>query len=39
LGEGKTAIALVSIDTQLTDDIFTKVKTIPQIKQVQRLSF
>lgn len=39
LGEGKTAIALVSLDSQLSDDVFAKVKSIPQIEQAQRLTF
>lgn len=38
-GEGKAAIALVSIDTPLDDAVFAKIKEIPQIRQVQRLSF
>jgi D-3-phosphoglycerate dehydrogenase len=39
LSEGKTAIALVSIDTALTDPVFDKIKAIPQIRDVQRLVF
>jgi D-3-phosphoglycerate dehydrogenase len=36
---GKTAVALVSLDAQLPDDIFAKVEALPQINQVKRLSF
>ena len=36
---GKTAVALVSLDAKLSDEIFAKVEALPQIKQVKRLSF
>ena len=36
---GKTAVALVSIDGALADDVFAKVAAIPQIKNVRKLSF
>ena len=36
---GKTAIALVSLDAPLADDVFAKVEALPQIKQVKRISF
>ncbi len=39
ISQGKTAIALVSIDTQLSDTVFEHVKAIPQISQVKRLAF
>lgn len=39
VGQGQTAIALVSIDGPLPDDVFEKVKAVPQIKQAQRLTF
>ena len=39
LAQGKTAIALVSIDAALPDDVFEKVKNIPQIHQIKRLVF
>ncbi|HNQ91591.1 MAG TPA: phosphoglycerate dehydrogenase [Alphaproteobacteria bacterium] len=39
VASGKTAVALVSIDSVLSDDVFEKVNSIPQIKQARRLSF
>lgn len=39
VGEGKTAIALVSLDTQIDDTVLERLKSIPQIKQVRRLLF
>ncbi len=36
---GKTAVALVSLDAPLSDDVFAKVQALPQINQVKRLSF
>jgi len=39
VAEGKTAIALVSVDTAVSDDVLAKLKAIPQIKQIQRLAF
>lgn len=39
VGAGKTAVALVSLDAPLADDVFAKVEALPQINQVKRLSF
>lgn len=39
VAEGKTAVALVSIDSPLSDDLFKKVQGISQIREVKRLSF
>lgn len=36
---GKTAVALVSLDQALPDDVFKKVQALPQINQVKRLKF
>lgn len=38
-GAGKTAVALVSLDAPLPDEVFTRVAALPQIRQAQRLSF
>jgi D-3-phosphoglycerate dehydrogenase len=39
LGQGKTALSLVSLDAPLSDDVFAKVEALPQISQARRLSF
>lgn len=39
IGEGKTAISLVSLDAPLSDEIFAKVEALPQISQAKRLAF
>ncbi len=39
VGVGQTAVALISIDTPLSDDVFAKVSNIPQVRQVRRLLF
>jgi D-3-phosphoglycerate dehydrogenase len=39
LGQGKTALSLVSLDAPLSDDVFMKVEALPQISQARRLSF
>lgn len=39
MGQGTTAVALVSIDTPLSAEVFSKVAAIPQIKAVKKLSF
>ena len=39
VSEGKTAIALVSVDTKVSDEVMAKLKAIPQIRDIQRLAF
>lgn len=39
VSSGKTAVALVSIDSVLDDHVFAQVKEIPQVRQARRLSF
>jgi D-3-phosphoglycerate dehydrogenase len=39
LEAGETAVCLVSLDAPVPDDLFAKVKELPQIRQVKRLSF
>lgn len=39
VSEGKTAIALVSLDAPLSDEVFAKVEALPQISQAKRLKF
>jgi len=39
VGSGQTAVALVSIDSPLSDEVFSKIESIPQIRQARRLSF
>ncbi len=39
MGEGKTAISLVSLDAPLSDEVFAKVEALPQISQAKRLKF
>ncbi len=34
-----TAVALVALDEALPDDVYEKVKSLPQIKQIKRLAF
>lgn len=36
---GKTAVALVSLDAPLSDEVFAKVEALPQINQTKRLAF
>ena len=36
---GKTAVALVSLDAPLSDELYKKVAALPQINQVKRLKF
>jgi len=36
---GKTAVALVSLDGPLSDELYAKVANLPQINQVKRLKF
>ena len=36
---GKTAVALVSLDKALPDDVYEKIAALPQINQVKRLKF
>lgn len=36
---GGTAVCLVSLDSPLSDELFAKVKDLPQIRQIKRLSF
>ena len=39
MAEGKTAIALVSVDTAVSDAVMAKLRTIPQITHIQSLVF
>ncbi len=39
ISQDDTAVALVVLDEELPDDIFEKIKILPQIKQVKRLKF
>ena len=39
IGQSERAVALVALDQALSDEIFEKVKALPQIRQVQRLVF
>ncbi len=39
VGAGQTAVALVAVDTPVSDDLLTKLKAIPQITNIQRLVF
>lgn len=38
-GQGSTAIALVSIDSALSDDVLLRVRAVPQIEVAKRLGF
>ncbi len=39
IAAGKTAVALVSLDGPLSDELYKKVANLPQINQVKRLKF
>ena len=39
VAEGQKAVALVSTDTGVNDELFKTLKAIPQIRTIQRLSF
>lgn len=39
IAEGKTAIALVSLDTKIDDDVMQRLASIPQIRDIRRLTF
>lgn len=39
IASGGAAVALVALDAAVSDDLFEKIKAIPQIKQVARLKF
>jgi D-3-phosphoglycerate dehydrogenase len=39
VAQGKTAVALVSIDGKISDDLFAKLAALPQIRDIRRLAF
>ncbi|MDY0029564.1 MAG: phosphoglycerate dehydrogenase [Pseudobdellovibrionaceae bacterium] len=39
IGSGQTAVALVSVDEPVSNDVFAKIESIPQIRQARRLTF
>ncbi|PJB71290.1 MAG: phosphoglycerate dehydrogenase [Alphaproteobacteria bacterium CG_4_9_14_3_um_filter_47_13] len=39
IGRDETAVALVILDQELPDDVFSRIERLPQIRQVQRLKF
>ena len=39
VGRDETAVALVALDEELSDEIFAQVEALPQIRQAQRLRF